>query len=276
MALATCSSCGHKVSTTARACPKCGAPPPKLIYCTRCGGDTLDTESICPECGAARYEDPPGSLANQGNPSTVNQPTAVLPPRSTKEAAARQAQWQCPKCNSENIQKLSVIYSEGSTSSTQTVMAAGIGDSSHRGGIGGAVGQVSGTSSSILAMNVAPPTEPKRPDGTPAGCATAVVVLILSFVTSWVIFSVFFSGPEFVSPSSSDTVSGGDVLAFLFFIVVLPVALAIFAGGQVRRSLERSQQTEYPNKLSAYNQAMAKWQSSYFCHRCGNIFEMQS
>jgi len=28
MALVTCPECGHQVSTLARACPQCGAPPP--------------------------------------------------------------------------------------------------------------------------------------------------------------------------------------------------------------------------------------------------------
>jgi len=58
--------------------------------------------------------------------------------------------------------------------------------------------------------------------------------------------------------------------------VVLAVVLAVIGGNYVERSSEQTQQAEYPAKLAAYNQAMAKWQRSYFCHRCGNIFELQS
>jgi hypothetical protein len=147
MALGTCTRCGHQVSTSARACPKCGAPPPKLAYCTRCGGGMFDTESVCPTCGAHRYESShAGSFAKHENPSTANRPTAVLPPRPTTEDATSQPRWQCPKCKSENIQKLSVIYSEGTTSSTQGVIGLELSRSGAV-GVGGGVG--GGTSSTV-------------------------------------------------------------------------------------------------------------------------------
>jgi hypothetical protein len=79
----------------------------------------------------------------------------------------------------------------------------------------------------------------------------------------------------FRNPSGTGFPSG-FVLYFLFFGVVLPVGLAQLGGSYVKRSVERSQQAEYPTKLAAYNEAMAKWQRSYFCHRCGNIFELQN
>src|ERR1700688_4541215 len=111
MALTACATCGHEVSTTARACPKCGAPPTKSVYCTRCGGSMLDAESVCRSCGADRYGSP--SIEKHGNPSTANAPTPFAPPSSTdpisKGTVTAVPKWQCPKCNSENVQSLSVI-----------------------------------------------------------------------------------------------------------------------------------------------------------------------
>lgn len=31
----------------------------------------------------------------------------------------------------------------------------------------------------------------------------------------------------------------------------------------------------YDEALAIFNEAMAKWQNSYLCQRCGNIFELQ-
>ncbi len=280
MALATCASCGHKVSTTARSCPKCGALPPKLVYCTRCGGTMLEGATACPACGAARYDSTPlGSSEKPGQPSTANQP-AEAPPSdaSAKETAKVQSEWRCPNCRSENIQKLSVIYSEGSTSSTQTVLAIGLGDSNKRAGLGGAVGQVLGASSSTLAKSVAPPTQPTQFSPRLAGCLTAIVVFFLVLFVSWFVVAIIndlVSGNDYGSqPSTSADLLLGGILVVL--PLVLALVFAVRSGSSVQRSTEQTQQREYPTKLAAYNEAMAKWQRSYFCHRCGNIFELQS
>jgi DNA-directed RNA polymerase subunit RPC12/RpoP len=279
MALATCAICGHKVSTTARSCPECGALPPKLVYCTRCGGTMLESATVCPACGAARYDSPlTGSFEKQGDhPSTANQPTAVPPPRSTtKEAATSQPKWQCPECRSENVQRLSVIYSEGSISSTQKVAAIGLGDSSQGAALGGAAGQVFGTSSSILATNAAPPTAPRPPDtadnSAGIGCLVFVLVGFLALSISGVI-------AEALSDHYPNASPGG-----LFLLVVgISVSLGVWASGSASRAYKQSQDAKRQPELAAYNQArviyneaMAKWQRSYFCHRCGNIFELQS
>lgn len=209
----------------------------------------LDAATLCGACGAARHESTPtGSFEKHGDLSTANQPTAVPPPRfTTKEAGAAQPEWQCPKCTSENIQRLSVVHSEGSAFFT---------------------------SSSKLAMSAAPPAAPTQPSGTVEGCAVAIVILFLSVILSWILGGFIFNVVENDYRFKDDNLT--IFLVSLFFFVVLPVYLAAIGGSHVRDSLERAQQAEYPAKLAAYNQAMAKWQRSYFCHRCGNIFELQS
>ncbi|SRR5581483_10848892 len=213
MALATCPNCGHKVSTTALSCPNCGAPSPKLVYCTRCGRTMLDSATVCPACGTARYD---GTLTSRfekhKEPPVATEPTAAPPPDANATyTAAVQPEWRCPKCRSENIQRLAVIYSEGSISSTQTVVAIGLGDSSERAGLGGAVGQVSGTSSSTLAKIAAPPTPPAQPNSGIAGCLTAIVVFFLVLFVYMIICFLVFPTPSPDTPDTSDT---GDFFSF--------------------------------------------------------------
>jgi len=273
MALGTCANCGHKVSTTARSCPKCGVPPPKLVYCTRCGRSIVGSATICPGCGAARYQKTPTGSFEKHALSTANQPPVVVPSRSvTKEAAIMQPIWQCPKCKSESVQSLSVIYAAGSTSSTQTVVAIGVGHSGRGAAVGGGVGQASGSSSSELAKITAPPPAPAQPSGTAAGCATAIVG---PFLLIGLIVPIFrtFSPP--ISPTGAT--GGGDFVSQILtgpgpILLLLFGPLFGYFGSRLSKS---AQQAKYLAKLPAYNKAMSKWRRSYFCHRCGNIFELQ-
>lgn len=240
----------------------------------------LEAAAACPACGAARYESTPtGSFEKHEGLSTAKQPTAVAPPRSTtKEAAGAQPEWRCPKCRSENVQRLSVIYSEGTTSTRQGIIGLGLG------GAGGAVG--GGTSSTIMAEGVAPPTTPTAPqppdtadNSAGIGCLVFVLVGFLALLTSGVIAMALSDHYPNASP-------GG-----LFLLVVgISVSLGVWASGSAARAYKQSQEAKRQPELAAYNEAlstyneamenynesMAKWQRSYFCHRCGNVFELQS
>lgn len=41
MALINCPECGKQVSSTAKACPNCGAPIDKRKYCPKCGSSDV-------------------------------------------------------------------------------------------------------------------------------------------------------------------------------------------------------------------------------------------
>lgn len=271
-----CPTCGSPTRIGAGFCPKCGAPPPKLVYCTRCGGRMLDAATKCPACGAARHENThAGSIEkSEDHLSVANQPTAVLPPRSaTREAATSQPKWQCPKCDSEHIEKLSVIYSEGTTSTTQGVIGLGLSESGAV-GLGGAVG--GGTSSTIMAKGVAPPIAPNPPDTADnsqgIGCLAFVVVGFLALLFSGVSAMMLSDQYPNLSPG------------FLFLLVVtISLSLGSWAASSAARSYKKLQEDKRQAELSAYNEALslyneaaARWLRSYLCHRCGSIFELQS
>jgi hypothetical protein len=66
----------------------------------------------------------------------------------------------------------------------------------------------------------------------------------------------------------------------LFLLVVgISVSLGLWAAASAARSYRQKRQAElaaYSKAMPIYNEAMARWQRSYFCHRCGNIFELQT
>ncbi len=61
MALIECTDCGSQISSSAKACPKCGAPAPKKnepdpgnIFCPFCRTEVSEDAMICSGCDARR------------------------------------------------------------------------------------------------------------------------------------------------------------------------------------------------------------------------------
>jgi formate/nitrite transporter FocA (FNT family) len=63
---------------------------------------------------------------------------------------------QCPKCSSDNTQKLKIIYESGTKEINTTGYSAGTGLGSLV-GIGGAATKTTGRSQSLMAQRIAPP-----------------------------------------------------------------------------------------------------------------------
>lgn len=67
---------------------------------------------------------------------------------------------KCPKCESENTQRLEVAFHSGTQNISTTSNSAGVGiGSGGRIGFGGGVTKTSGQSQSILALQAAPPAK---------------------------------------------------------------------------------------------------------------------
>lgn len=86
---------------------------------------------------------------------------------------------QCPKCNSDNTQRLSVIYQSGTQHISTTSRTYGGGGGSGF-GVGGASTTTSGTSQSYLASKAAPPK--KKP------LALAIGIIVVGFLAFYVQF----------------------------------------------------------------------------------------
>lgn len=100
---------------------------------------------------------------------------------------------KCPKCGSHDIVKASLAYAANTSQHQSLTKGAGIGT----GGIGVGLGTTSGTSQTLLAQRVAPPT-----GSATAGCAAMpVTALVLWFCYSvgapwwvWVIVGIVTFG----------------------------------------------------------------------------------
>jgi len=142
---------------------------------------------------------------------------------------------KCPKCESENTQRLEVAFHSGTQNISTTSNTAGVGiGGGGRIGFGGGVTKTSGQSQSVLAAACTPPA--KKPYNWPA-------------------IGAFFGIPMGLSGlgSMSTAVAG---LAFL--------GVGAFSGYALYSRRQFNSQ-KWP-KLYQY------WSESWICHKCGGIY----
>lgn len=230
-----------------------------------------------------RTAEPPDAIAellNQFGPAASTAPVAsVSQPHQPQAGMTQQNQqavqsgnalhWRCPKCGDSNIQRVSVIYAEGTSSASRTTV--GVGDIQGEGLIGG-VGASSQTGSTGLAAQLAPPREPKSLSNDAAGTAgcLAFVVFALVFFLTLIIDSAMASDDE------------GLFSGLCLFFLNPAVAGFVFARLTFRK-VKTSGDAEYLKKVAEHQKEQADfelrrglWERSFFCHRCGDIFELAS
>lgn len=141
---------------------------------------------------------------------------------------------QCPNCNSENTQRLEVIYNAGTQEiNTHSATAGG----AHGGafGIGGAVTKTSGQSQSLLAKQVAPPAKKSY---------------------KWPIIAILFGFFAFYS-NSHNNLMGGLIIGLL---LGGPGAYLCFSNFQYNS-----------NKWPSLYQ---HWFESWMCSKCGSVYQI--
>lgn len=141
---------------------------------------------------------------------------------------------QCTRCNSDNVQRLEVVYEQGTQNIKTTGRTTGSGVGFGNGGIGVGLGSATttttGTSQSLMAKKAAPPT--KKPIAVP------IVLIIIGLI------SLMMTGAGFFILAGIALIGLGG---FLFW-----------------------KYSQY-NKLT-YPPLFATWQSSWLCNKCGTIF----
>jgi DNA-directed RNA polymerase subunit RPC12/RpoP len=151
--------------------------------------------------------------------------------------------YNCPSCKSENIQRASVLVSSGSNK----LRAATVGVSGGSSGINAGIGLSGGSITSELAAKLSPPNKPQPADLFMFKCITFPGLLLFIALCAY----MFFSGGSLV---------GGFVtLGLLVFL--------IYYGYFIWLPPQEKQRVEYP-------QALAIWERTYFCLRCGSTFEI--
>ena len=146
---------------------------------------------------------------------------------------------KCPQCATDNVQRVEVAYLQGSSNiqamSNTVGVGVGRGGGSWGAGIGGAKTSTSGTSQSLLAESLSPPS--KAGWGAPIFLMIAgLIILIISF-TTW-----------------------GSIFVFLLLL-----GGAGLIGGIVRALQVHEQNKSYPLYLE-------KWRKNWICQKCGDVF----
>jgi hypothetical protein len=179
-------------------------------------------------------------------PSPINAQPADQPAEVEEEKSA--ISFNCPSCKSENIQKASVLVSMGS----KTLRATTVGVGGGSGGLNAGVGLSGGSITSELATRLSPPAPWAWGKHLP-------VWQYFGFPS----FILMFSCACYNSFEKGYTGAGFTYLVLTILTIWLPYFVLI-------PSWKRTQ-TREENK---YRQALARWQKTYYCLRCGTSFEL--
>jgi hypothetical protein len=159
--------------------------------------------------------------------------------------------FSCAKCGSENTQKLSAIYSSGTSYSSSL--------SSHSSVAGALRGPVSTSSShqSLLADRVAPPRKREQGQGT-----YGFVPLVMYCIAPFVCFFMWAVTQSFLGDRYHGTSVCIGIVAGFAFVQFL---IGLWNARIQRRNLRYNE--------TIYAPAMKEWESKFYCHRCDTVFK---
>lgn len=164
MVLIPCPDCGRNVSTRAAACPNCGCPP----YAEDEAPPAAARES---RAHALALPHTTQALAAAPAPALPAAQQNGVPVMRVHTAAA--SLLHCPRCGSEHVRRLSLIYREGLAVVKTGTAGVGFGDDGMA--VGGA--RTGGTQQSLASLGAAPPEQ--RPMSGPIAMVVAALVAIL-------------------------------------------------------------------------------------------------
>lgn len=148
----------------------------------------------------------------------------------------------CPKCGTENTQKLSIIHSSGFTNINTTSSGVGIGIGKSGIGVGVGSGSTTGTHQNALSATYSPP--PKAKDGM------NVFVALVSFLIFP--FLLFNFKVDVVMISS----------------IIFCVCFFLLAVNSVRSNSKYNREV-WPKLYD-------EWQRSFLCLRCEHVFTLKN
>ena len=165
----------------------------------------------------------------------------------------------CPKCKSENTQKITSIVAAGTTHTTGTTSSTSIGTTGTAVGVSTSRGSVSATSTTELARKLAEPT--KKYDGYIAilACLSPFVFILSFMVGGYIAFEILWFRYD---PYAS----------FHWMPVILGSPIFVWTMKFIYRKWE-----PYRLARKAYNEnefpvIHKNWNEGFYCHRCENIF----
>jgi hypothetical protein len=167
----------------------------------------------------------------------------------------------CPVCGKDDAtQKLSAIVSSGQASGTFSGPSAGVIRVGGKWGATGTYTTLSGSTATELARKLSPPPEPRKPSGL--GC--------------WLYVGLFGSAVGALSVGSVLVVNLSDesapymLFALLFYLSILVITV-------VMHNTKKSRQiATYTLEKPAWDAAMKRYKSLYYCFRDDVVFDPQT
>lgn len=200
----------------------------------------------CPDC-AREISDLAPACVYCGRPRVDGQkPTSA----STSTKGVPQS-LNCPQCGSLDVQRLALVHAGGITSFHGEISSIGIGAGSNGLGVGGGVSELSGSQQSNLSKIAAPPATKV------SGCQAKTVSLVFGWFAAFIVLSIVLS-------ALSVPVGPGFVVAWVLASVVAIVAAK-------RTQLDDPKVAEW--NRTEYPKLLARWERSFMCGRCGQVFE---
>jgi len=206
--------------------------------------------------------DEPPPLPLDGLPPTLaeseqlTQPGSPLPRSEPVAPESSARKLRCLKCGADNVQSLRVLYELGSSTTNATTL--GVATTGR--GLGVGVAETAGKQQTLLAQRCAPPKKPELKNK--GGCMAAAIGLGASLL-----FSAVFVAPF----QDKNGQSASNVGGFLFIVVW--IAVGVFYYKYYNTNKLPLLQDAYNKEMVAYNDALARWERSYYCSRCGHFFE---
>lgn len=144
----------------------------------------------------------------------------------------------CPKCKSEDVKKVSLMYeTEVQDTKTRTLGGGVAAGGSGIQGVGVGIASSKGTIKSLLGERIAPPQKKDKDLWKFCG----IIMFVIAFIA-------FASHPT----------------ALTMILIVLACAIVIIPLALYQRKMSRE-----------YDEAFREWNLNWVCNRCGNVFVIE-
>ncbi len=221
--------------------------------CEGCGGSFGDDASFCPYCG-------------RGIIKTIEIPDVRPDPINA-----------CPVCHlNDKVEKVSAIYQHGSQRSNLSIPVANIGkDSNNHYSSYTTYEKATGYSETQLAQRLRPPVKPTPPDRSffrpgiyteKNACFLIFLFMVLLPVVPVILIQVLINN---FGQSDLLTISGA-IIGGIIVIFVAYISMNSF--NSQRKGIERTEDGQYQNALTKWNEDMKRWDNMYYCFRDDKVF----
>ena len=165
----------------------------------------------------------------------------------------------CPKCKSENTQKITSVVSSGTTHTTGTTSSTSVGTTGTTVGVSTSRGTVSATSTTDLARKLAEPTKKYEGFIRVLLCAFLFILPVSLVIGGYVAYEILW----FEMDPWAKFHTAGWVFGIIPFFWLMNLVYKKWEPYRMARKAYN--QNEFP-------ELHKRWSEGFYCHRCENIF----